>query len=332
MRLGLPWSSPRYKVGAGTAPARAIMYHKRFREPPGSGGYWAFAASAKASWRFATTCWKSGRRSSGSSGTSTFSASIARRASSRSRRSGASLPNASEASSEHVCTSRSATLALRSSSTSCSAVGSAADSLTGAHLFREDLLHRRTLLVARDLPLGRIPLGDRKPGRGAELLRDRLHPLDELLEPSARRNRLAVLEVDELAGEPFPDRPPEVLLEQAVRPRRQRLAIVECARDPRGQRVDERGERARLRKLRLRVADAGLDGRELQVRPDAPPDLRVLGDRAGLVEEADVLLPVVPTPEPVGDAAAGEHAREHLRARGMEVREHAFDEWRARGQ
>src|SRR5437870_4568437 len=115
---------------------------------------------------------------------------MARRASSRSRRSGASLPKASDASSEHVWTSRSATLALRSSSTSSESEGSASDPLTGPHLLREDLFHRHPFLVPRDLPLRRIPLRDREPCRRAELLRDRLHPVDELLHARPRRNRL----------------------------------------------------------------------------------------------------------------------------------------------
>ena len=61
-----------------------------------------------------------------------------------------------------------------------------------------------------------------------------------------------------------------------------RLALVERARDPHGQRVDERRERARLAEVRLRVADPDLDRREREVRAHAPPELRVLGDRAGV--------------------------------------------------
>src|SRR5579864_142029 len=173
------------------------------------------------------------------------------------------------------------TLSLRSSSTTSCALGSAGDSLTGPYLLGEDLLHRRALLVGRDLPLGGVPLGNRKPRRRAELVRDRLHPLEELLDARACRDRLAPLEVDQLSGEPVPDRPPEIFLEQPVRPRRQRLALVERTRDPRGERVDERDERTRLRDLRLPVADAHLDRREHEMRPHAPPDLRVLRDRTG---------------------------------------------------
>src|SRR5438445_2682285 len=248
------------------------------------------------------TCWMSRRSPSSSSGTSASSASIASRACSRSRRSGASLPKAIEASMELVCRSRSETLTRRSSSTNCAAlaaegsapgVGSAGDSLTGPNLLGEDLLHRRTLHVAGYLPFGGVPLRNREPVCDSELLGDRLHPFDELLEPGARGDRLTTLEVDQLARKPPADRSPEVFLEQTVRPSRQRLALVERPRDARDQRVAERRERARLRELRLGVADADLHGREREVRPNAPPELRVLTHRPGLIEEADVLLPLI---------------------------------------
>src|SRR5579884_1710722 len=110
----------------------------------------------------------------------------------------------------------SVTFTFRSSSTSCSAVGSACDSLTGGHLLREDVFHRGSFLVAGDLPLRGVALGNREPLRCPELVRDRLDPLDELFEPRARGNRLAPLQIDQLAGEPVADRTPEILLQQAV--------------------------------------------------------------------------------------------------------------------
>src|SRR5882724_5994369 len=94
------------------------------------------------------------------------------------------------------------TLSLRSSSTTSWAVGSAGDSLTGPHLLGEDLLHRRALLVARDLPLRRVPLGNREPRRRPELVGNGLHPFEQLLEPRPGGDRLAALEVDQLTGEP----------------------------------------------------------------------------------------------------------------------------------
>src|SRR5207237_67506 len=152
--------------------------------------------------------------SAGTTGCSAFSASIARRAWSSSFAS--SLPYASDASSEHVCTRNSSTFALRNSSTSSSAPGvnSASDTLACPDLLDEDVLERRAFLVARDLPLRGVAVGDREPLRSAELLRNRLHPLDELLEARPRGHRLAALEVEQFAGEPVADRTPEVLLEQ----------------------------------------------------------------------------------------------------------------------
>src|SRR3981081_1379477 len=101
----------------------------------------------------------------------------------------------------------------------------------------------------------------------------------------------------------MPARAPKILLGPPVRPGRQRLALVECACDPRCQRVDERDERSSLGDLRLRIAESRLYRGKLNMRPHPPPQLRVLGHRPRLVEEADVLLPVVPAFEPVGNAA-----------------------------
>ena len=82
----------------------------------------------------------------------------------------------------------------------------------------------------------------------------------------------------------------------------------------------------------LAVADADLDGREREVRPHAPPQLRVLGDRARVVEEADVLLVVGPRVERVGDATARKEAGEDLRPGRVQARVDALGERRARRQ
>src|SRR5215471_5494126 len=172
-----------------------------------------------------------------------------------------------------------------------------------ANLFRVDLLDAGALFVACDLALGGASLRDREPLRRPEFLGHRAYPFGELLEPRPSGDRLTALEVDELSGEPVPDRPPQVLLEQAVREVRERLALVEGARDPRRQRITESRERARLAEVGLRVADPDLDRREGEVRPHAPPDLRVLGDRAGAVEKAHEGLVLAPRREGIWDAA-----------------------------
>ena len=69
----------------------------------------------------------------------------------------------------------------------------------------------------------------------------------------------------------------------------------------------------------LRVADTHLDRREREVRPHAPPELRVLVDRLRVVEEADVALEAAPTVVRIGHAAAREHAREDLGARRVKT-------------
>ena len=55
----------------------------------------------------------------------------------------------------------------------------------------------------------------------------------------------------------------------------------------------------------------------------------MLGDRAGLVEEAHVVLVLLPRPERVRDAAAREEAREDLRPRRVEAGVDVLDERRA---
>src|SRR5690242_7141307 len=84
-------------------------------------------------------------------------------------------------------------------------------------LLLEDLAHRSALVVAGDLAFRRVALRDRQPLGGSELVSDRPHPLGKAIEAGAGGNRLASREVDQLAGEPVPDRPPEVFLDQAVR-------------------------------------------------------------------------------------------------------------------
>ena len=68
------------------------------------------------------------------------------------------------------------------------------------------------------------------------------------------------------------------------------------------------------------------------MRPHAPPQLRVLGDRARVVEEPHEALVLGPRAERVRDAAAREEPREDLRARRVEPRVHVLGERRARRQ
>src|SRR5580765_35970 len=210
---------------------------------------------------------------------------------------------------------------------------SATDALSRpAHELGEDVAMRAELSLTLVLTLGRIRRRDGEEGRGANLTRNRLHPFDQRLDPRARRNDLASLEVDQLATEPVADRSPQVFLDQTVRQVGQRLALVDRAREPGAEGVDQCRQRLGFSEVRLRVADADLDGRIRKVRADAPPDLRVLLDRPGRIEEAHVLLVGRPALEGVGHAAAGKGLREDLRARRMQPSDAVFDERRARGE
>src|SRR5688572_7341876 len=156
----------------------------------------------------------------------------------------------------------SSTLSLRSSSASSRASCSCSSDMDRLDdLVRVDLPEGRAALVARDLALGRVLARDGEERGGAELLGDGLNPLRELREPLLRRAHTAGVEVDHLAAEPVPDGPPQVLLDQAVGMEREPLTLVERARHPRDERVDERSERLRSAELGLTVADPQLDGR-----------------------------------------------------------------------
>src|SRR5580765_317683 len=100
----------------------------------------------------------------------------------------------------------SSAVSVGASSSSCSS----ADSLTCDPLHGVDLLQRRPILPPRLLPLGRVRRRDVQKGGGACLLRDRVDPLDQRLDPRPGGNGLAAVEVDQLAGEPPANRSPHV--------------------------------------------------------------------------------------------------------------------------
>src|SRR5262249_4389429 len=251
---------------------------------------------------------------------------IARRACSRSRPSSPSFWKPSDESVKTVWTRTSETLSFLSSSSSRAArSSSSANALLRPHLLGVDLLQARAILVARELALARVRGGHGQPLRDAELLGDRVHPFEQALQLGAGRAHLERREVDQRAGEAVADRPPEVLLDPAMRPVRERFSLVDCAGDPGGERVAERRGRLGLAEVGLRVADPDLHRREGEVRPDAPPELRVLVDRGGLVETPDVALEPGPALVRVRDSAAREHAREDLRARRVEARVDVLD-------
>src|SRR5215218_1356190 len=301
------------------------------------GGDYSPAAEAYASCRLATTWLKSRSTSSATvpsnAPRSAFIPSIARRAWSRSRVASSSLAKPSWASVAAVESRRSETFMFFTASSSSSGVGcgvSAANGLLRPHLLRVDLLERRALLVPGDLALRGVRSRDREKRGHADLVGDGLYPLDQLFHALALLHQLARLEINEVPRQAPADRTPEVLLDQPVRRERERLALVErpCGAD--GEGVAQRRERAGIAEIGLSVADADLDRRVREMRPDAPPHLGVLVDRAGAVEEAHVALELGPAAIGVRDATARKELREDLGAHRVQVREDVLEERRAR--
>src|SRR5918996_3109531 len=183
-------------------------------------------------------------------------------------------------------------LSLRSSFASsraiCSSVGSRSDTDRLEDLVRVDLSEHGTALVTSDLALRRTDARDAEEGSCPQLLRNGKHPLEQFLETRPCRPHAACVEVDELTAESVADGAPKVLLDQAARVNRKHLPVVESPRHTGNQGVQECGERLGCAELRLPVADPNLRCREGQMRAHAPPNLRVLGDRAGVVKEKDV--------------------------------------------
>src|SRR5262245_14571880 len=267
-----------------------------------------------------------------STGVSARSDSIASFACSKSRPSGSSFAYPSWATVGRIESSRSDTFSCRMCSSSSSgerSPSSATDDFLGTYLLRVDLLERRAVLEARDLALGRVRGGHGQGLRGAELLGDGPHPLDQLLERRARGPHLMRAEVDQLTAQTPANRAPEVLLDLTMLRVEQLLALVDRPCDARRQCVRERRERDRLVLERLRVADPDLDGREREVRAHRPPHLGVLVDRARVEEEADVVLERLPVAVRVRHAAARKELREDLRAHGLQTRVDLLEERRA---
>src|SRR5438876_1791867 len=120
-----------------------------------------------------------------------------------------------------VESNRSETFICRMCSSSSSDVSSSGLSSSATHclpapdLLRVDLLEARAFRAARDLALGRIRSRNRQVLRRAELLGDRMHPLDQLFDRGARRPHVVRAQVDELSPEAPANRAPEVLLDLA---------------------------------------------------------------------------------------------------------------------
>ena len=93
-----------------------------------------------------------------------------------------------------------------------------------------------------------------------------------------------------------------------------RSPLVEIDRHLRDAGGDQGGQVERLVPARLGVADAHLDRAEGVVGPHAPPELRGLDDRVGLLQQAHEVRVRLPVAERLVDPAAREGAGEDLGA------------------
>src|SRR6185436_7135165 len=80
--------------------------------------------------------------------------------------------------------------------------------------------------------------------------------------------------------------------------------------------LDVGGKRHGLLDPRDRVHHAHLDRAEAGMEPDVPPDMRVVGDAAGLLQLADDLRVIGIVPEAGRGPRARERGEDHLAARG----------------
>src|SRR5437016_11086382 len=139
---------------------------------------------------------------------------------------------------------------------------------------REHLLAAGPRLDHLALALGAVALGER--GLDAQLGAQRQRPQCQPLDRLARRVLLRARQVDEPAVEPEADRAPHVLLDQPWLRMGERHAFVDIAGRLGNARDHQPGERLRLLRGGLRVADSYLHGAEAEMRPDRPPHLREL--------------------------------------------------------
>ena len=112
------------------------------------------------------------------------------------------------------------------------------------------------------------------------------------------------------AGEPL------VLGGQHAVVRRQLLARGRALAVELHERLAVRGERDGVVELGDRVADADLDRSEPRMRPHVPPDVRVVGDAARLLQVADDLRVLEVVVEARRHPGARERRKDHLSARG----------------
>src|SRR5262249_21191559 len=130
--------------------------------------------------------------------------------------------------------------------------------------------------------------------------------LHERPESLAGRTLLVLLEPDELRVEPVAGRAPLVLLDERPGLGCDLAVPLVSIRERRHETLAEGDEPRDVRKPRLRVADPHLDRAECRVRPQVPPDVRVVRERVGLDTALDEELELLPGRERRRHPAPGE--------------------------
>src|SRR5439155_17482636 len=186
------------------------------------------------------------------------------------------------------------------------------------------------------LPVGAVSLAEDVTDSleltlGAELARVRLWlakpPPDEL--GDRHTVPLSCIEVHERRLEPVAGGEPFVLARQDPVVRADLLAAVEPLAEQLHERLAVRGERDGVFDAGDAVADADLDRAESRMRTDVPPDVRVVGDAAGLLQLPHDLGIVAVVPEAGRRPRARKRGEHQLPGRGQ-PRRLASPERRAR--
>src|SRR5581483_6559547 len=174
-------------------------------------------------------------------------------------------------------------------------------------------------------------VGDGKLVGTAKPIRHRLKRAQQLVQLVAHRRGGSVVVGDDHRVEAVAGRAPLVVADQPRGRGRQRVAAVELVVEELDQGLRERGGHAYLAERRRAVKHAYLDGAEVRVRPDVPPDLLDGPDRPRAQQDVHVLLELRPVRQAWRRPGRRQRAEGHGPARG-ETRVIAAPERARRGK
>ena len=143
------------------------------------------------------------------------------------------------------------------------------------------------------------------PGRSRSSSARRRGPRQQALDDLARRVLLAALRSRSSARRGRSGSRATCSPRSASRGMLEATPAVDVARRLRDARDDQRPRAPRTPGARLHVADAHLDGAEVEVRPHRPPHLRELDDRARPQQELDVIAVRAQPPKASGTPQRG---------------------------